>query len=313
MMQKDLCKGAIAMKKWMKYACIVCAAAVLAAGSLWAGTLDEPATSAPALRASGKMEASVSYDTAADNGEVAYSLTSGSTAATGTQLDAQTPRKLVRTADVTIYTADFEGSSQAVYALLDGAGGYVESLYEHGDSTRRLSLHMRVPSEKLDSFLGDVGGVGRVSSRSESTTDMTTQFVDNQARLDTLYAKRERLNALLAQAEDVSDLIEIESAIADTQYQIDSYESRQRSINQQVDMSAVNLTLVEETPSTATQADVGLGERLAAAFEASIEGTAEFFQNLLVFLVLAAPAIAIIAAAVILWRVVRKARARKKA
>ena len=91
-------------------------------------------------------------------------------------------------------------------------------------------------------------GVGRVTDRSESVTDMTVQYTDNQTRLETLYAKRERLNQLMAQAQEVSDLIELETAVADTQYEIERYETSQRDIDRRVDMSAVNVTLLEERP-----------------------------------------------------------------
>ena len=149
--------------------------------------------------------------------------------------------------------------------LLDSLGGYVENLYEYGDvesgDTRTASLSMRVPSENLDAFLDGMEGVGRVTDRSESVTDMTVQYTDNQTRLETLYAKRERLNQLMAQAQEVSDLIELETAVADTQYEIERYETSQRDIDRRVDMSDVNVTLLEESPAqSATAEDIGLGE-----------------------------------------------------
>ena len=64
-------------------------------------------------------------------------------------------------------------------------------------------------------------------------------------------------------AQEVSDLIELETAIADTQYEIERYETSQRDIDRRVDMSAVNVTLLEESPAqSATAEDLGLGERL---------------------------------------------------
>ena len=168
----------------------------------------------------------------------------------------------------------YSGAKNAVQVLLEGLGGYVENLYQYGDvesgDTRTASLSVRVPSESLDAFLAGMEGVGRVVDRSESVTDMTVQYTDNQTRLDTLYAKMERLNQLMAQAQEVSDLIELENAIADTQYEIERYETSQRDIDRRVDMSAVNVTLLEDSPAqSATAEDIGLGERLGAALNAS--------------------------------------------
>jgi len=253
---------------------------------------------------SAKME-EASYDMAADTGAAVYG-----SPASGTQLTAQTERKLVRTADMTIRTQTFDDSLRQVQDRLTSLGGYVESLYESGETSRRISLYMRVPSEKLDEFLSGMEGAGRVTSRSESTVDMTTQYVDNQARLNTLYTKRDRLTELMAKAEDVADLIELENAVADTQYQIDSFETSQRHIDQQVDMSAVSLTLVEEKPSdTASDADLSLWERICAAFELSIEWTGEFLRGMLVFIVMILP---LAVPAALIWMAVRLVRRKRK-
>lgn len=318
------------------------AALVLVAGSLWAGTLEDAQLSplsqpspAPTLTrsatnssATSKMAAdmvaespeseswSIADDAAAGYGAAAdYGVAGASGSAMGmTEEGASDERKLVRTASVTLRTTAYDADAAQVKALVSELGGYVESLYEYGDvesgRTRTLSLSLRVPQEKLDAFLGGVEGIGRVTDRSESTTDMTVQYADNAARLKTLYDKMARLNELMAQAGDVSDLVEIENAIADTQYQIDSYETSQRRIDRRVDMSEVGLTLIEETPAqSAVNEDVSLGERLRAALNASIRWLGQFLRNMVVFLVMILPvAIPVAVVALGIWLFVRRRR-----
>lgn len=62
--------------------------------------------------------------------------------------------------------------------------------------------------------------------------------------------------------ETVEELISIESAIADTQYSIDSYETRQRTIDRQVDMSEVDVYLREDSP-VEIASEMSLGERIS--------------------------------------------------
>ena len=298
-------------RKALVLACCVLIAAVLVFGALWVGAQDrmEPKADSAAIYAS-RSTAAYGADTLAAE-EAAYDagavmakngLSTGSTA-----ISAQENRKLVRTADLTIATTAFDAASERIKALLEEAGGYVENLYQYGENNaRRLSLSLRVPSAKLDDFLASMEGAGRVTHRSESTVDMTASYQDNEARLKTLYAKRDRLDELLLKAEDVSDLIEIETAIADTQYQIDSYETTQRSIDRQVDMSAVSVTLVEERPADSAQADVPMGERIRAAFLASVEWTGEFLRDLVVFIVMLLPAAVPVAVAAVVVVILRK-------
>lgn len=311
-----------------------CAALVLVVGSLWAGTLDLEG-SAPseksAATGAGYADSASTTSYSASNAMMARSAdtavydlyvaeesgaSTGGTSAADAGTEASAGQKLVRTASLTLRTTAFEADLESVQALLDSLGGYVENLYQYGDvasgDTRTASLSVRVPSENLDAFLSGVEGVGRVTDRSESVTDMTVQYTDNQARLDTLYAKMERLNQLMAQAQEVSDLIELESAIADTQYEIERYETSQRDIDRRVDMSAVNVTLLEDTPAqSATAEDVGLGERLGAALNASLRWLGGFLRNMLVFVTMILPvAVPVAAIAAAAWLIVRRRRSR---
>lgn len=311
-----------------------CAALVLVVGSLWAGTLDLEG-SAPseksAATGAGYADSASTTSYSASNAMMARSTdtavydlyvaeesgaSTGGTSAADAGTEASAGQKLVRTASLTLRTTAFEADLESVQALLDSLGGYVENLYQYGDvasgDTRTASLSVRVPSENLDAFLSGVEGVGRVTDRSESVTDMTVQYTDNQTRLETLYAKMERLNQLMAQAQEVSDLIELESAIADTQYEIERYETSQRDIDRRVDMSAVSVTLLEDTPAqSATAEDVGLGERLGAALNASLRWLGGFLRNMLVFVTMILPvAVPVAAIAAAAWLIVRRRRSR---
>ncbi len=218
-------------------------------------------------------------------------------------------RKLVRTVDITLRSNTFDADAQSVQALMDETGAYAENMYQRGDAddhSRRLMLSLRVPTDKLDGFLTGIEGIGRVESRSESVTDMTLDYTDTQARLNTLYQKRERLDQLLATAETVSDLVEIESAISDTQYQIDLYESRRRTIDRDVDMTAVSVSLMEETPAQSAIGQATLGERLRAALTASVQGVGQFLRNMLVFVTMALPVLVPLAIALVAWRLIRR-------
>ena len=311
-----------------------CAALVLVVGSLWAGTLDlgggvssekNAASNAGYADTASFTSAGTSNAMMARSADtVTYDLyateesgaSTGGTGAADAGTTAATGQKLVRTVSLTLRTTAFDNDLESVQALLEGLGGYVENLYQYGDvesgDTRTASLSVRVPSESLDAFLAGMEGVGRVVDRSESVTDMTVQHTDNQTRLDTLYAKMERLNQLMAQAQEVSDLIELETAIADTQYEIERYETSQRDIDRRVDMSAVNVTLLEESPAqSATAEDIGLGERLGAALNASLKWLGGFLRNMLVFITMILPvAVPVAAVVAVTWWIVRRRRSR---
>lgn len=329
---------------WTRIVLPVAAVLVLILGANWVGengngfNVSAPTATNRSAKTSSKSASSASnsvewssFDFAANDGalyamEAASDMsaeTSGSTApavsengSSSAAPAASDSRKLIRTASLTLRTASYDNDLASLQALLTGLGGYVEYAYESGDAAnddpRSLNMDVRVPADKLDAFLNGLEGVGRVVSRSESSKDMTVQYADNEARLTTLRQKMTRLNALLGQASDVADIIEIETAIADTQYQIDSYETTQRTIDRQVDMSQVSITLNEDS-AVAVTSEMNLGERISRAFQTSVEGLGVFLRNMLVFIVMALPVIVPVAALIVLWIIVRKNRAKKRA
>lgn len=218
-------------------------------------------------------------------------------------------RKIVRTADLTIASTDFDADYAAILALAESTGGYAASVStsEYRVSSRTASFSLRIPSGALDACLSGLAGIGRITNRYESADDMTTAYTDTELRLSTQQSKMARLTELLAKAETVEDLLEIENEIADTQYQIDSLETSLRTIDRQVDYASVSVYLEEQTPAeTAGAQELTLGERLANSLKASLVWLGDFLANMLVFLIAAAPVLAVVTLILVILRITRR-------
>ncbi|MBQ1946851.1 MAG: DUF4349 domain-containing protein [Clostridia bacterium] len=254
---------------------------------------------------------SVTADYAAE--EAAAPMLAKNTSAT---VGAVREAKIIRTIDYTIKTRAFDEDYEKIQNLAKEYGGYVESLSVSGDvmngETRYAYFTLRVPSEKLNDFIGSAKGVGAATAYSEYSQDVSETYYDIAARLATQQAKMERLNALLAQAENMSDLIEIESAIGDTQYQIDRYMGQLNGYDSRVNNSYVYVSLQELSAEDANQLpDVTLWERIANALTESVKSMGEFIQDATVFVIAALPWCGVLAVIVIIVKIVRKAGKRK--
>ena len=239
-----------------------------------------------------------------------------STKSTADTAAAVQEAKIIRTIDYTIKTKTFDEDYEKIQSLAKEFGGYVESLSVSGDvmngEMRYAYFTLRIPSEKLDEFIGSAKGVGSATAYSEYTQDVSESYYDIVARLETQQAKMERLNALLKDATNMSDLIEIESAISDTQYQIDRYMGQLNGYDSRVENSYVYVSLQELSAQDAYQLpDVTLWERIANALADSVESMGEFVQDAAVFVIAALPWCAALAVIVIAVKIVRKAGKRK--
>lgn len=197
-------------------------------------------------------EGSAAYDTAAT--EEAGTVDSAMDPAA-----AQADRKIIYTASLDMESTEFDETRTALLEAVDANGAYLASSDQYGsaeDQDRYVYYSVRVPADNYRAFLEAVGSAGNVLNLSESTDDITTQYIDVQARLTALENQRDRLNALAEKAETTADLLEIESQLSDVQYQIESYTQQQRWMDDQVSYSTVDISLREvrvltpETPAT---------------------------------------------------------------
>ena len=145
------------------------------------------------------------------------------------------------------------------------------------DHDRYAYYTVRVPVENYRTFLAAVGEAGNVLDLSETAENITSSYIDVQARLSALEAQRERLNALADQAETTADLLEIESQLSDVQYQLENYTRQLKNMDQQVSYSTVDIRLSEV--ATLTPTGTTFGERVADAFAGGWHGFVAFLQG----------------------------------
>lgn len=251
----------------------------------------------------------------ADAAPAAMKLTSSRGAAGGSALTdpiaVPTEKKIIRTASLTIATQTFADSLNALKTSCEGQGGWIESVSENVNSysgLRTAYLTLRIPQSGLDTYLAGTENLGRVTSRSESAQDVTASYQDTRTRLNTQLALMDRLQALITESGDLSDLLALESQIADTQYQIDTLQSALNSTDRQVSYSTVSVTLREEKNVELTDASVSFWDRIVSAIRVGLESFIGFLGDMVVFLVAALPYIAIVMITVIMIKLIKKRR-----
>ena len=265
--------------------------------------------------AGGPEVASYALDStnSADSGSAAV-LTSGQLerSAEGSTAQSAQSSKIIYTANLTLESKDYDAARTALDEALADADGYMESSNEstYTGSSRSLSLTLRVPQEHYASFLAAAAQAGNLVNRSEQAEDVTSQYVDLEARLANLKAQRTRLQELQASADNLSDLLEIESSLSDVQYQLESYQSQLDWYSDQVECCTVYISLDEV--QTYTPVDESFASRLRNAL---LDGWANFtggVQDLAVIIVGCWPAIVIGAIGGVVFYRVRHPRKKRK-
>ena len=226
---------------------------------------------------------------------------------------AQKQPMLIKRVDMTIKTMHFDDVVDHVQQLTEATGGRVDYYSQYGDHTenalRNASFTLRIPADQVDSFVQNAEIAGNITSYSSHVEDAGDRYYDLAARLETQQKKMARLQELLAQATDVSDLIEIESSIADTQYLIDLYTGQMQGIEDDVAYSTVTV-YVQETRVVETR-EATLGERIAAGIGDMASSALNFLEDALIFIVSVLPWAAGIAVIVVIVVILRKKKNKK--
>lgn len=237
--------------------------------SMSAATADYGASSEDAVQGGGVM-----YD----------SLTS--IASAESEIYSDPDAKVIRTAELTVQTLDFEQSITALAALTETYGGYYETAQVNSgsyydQSARRSAYYVvRVPKESFVAFRDAVGTVGHIYSFTEDAQNVGEEYYDTEARLETLTTKRERLLALLDQADVMEDIISLEDALADVQYEIDLYTSTLRKYDSLIDYSTFTIYLDEVVKiEQEVGPQKGFGTRLLSNLTSGISSFGEALQS----------------------------------
>lgn len=229
------------------------------------------------------------------------------TAAAG-DLAVEASRKLIRTVTIEAETADLDGILADLDAQLVALGGYVQNKSVQngqGSSYRYATLTLRIPADKLDSFVGHVENATNILSSNEKAEDVTLKYSATESRIKALETEEARLLELLSKAENLNDLLLIESKLADVREELATVKSQLKLYDSLIDYGTVELTITEVKEYTVVEKD-SVWERISTGFVKSLKGVWNILTELFVFLIVALPYLVIPVAIVVIILVVKR-------
>lgn len=260
-----------------------------------------------------------------DSAEVEYAVAetaAGALADNGSTGSTALPesRKWIVTVNLSAETEDLDALTAALDQQIAALGGYVEDQHVYNGSTyssrryRSASLTIRVPAEDADSFTEQVSGLANVVSKEKSLEDVTLRYVATESRLAALETEEARLLELLAQADNMTDLLEIEERLTDVRYELENTASQKRLYDNQIDYATIYLSIQEVQEYTPVE-EPTLWERISGGFMDSLKGLGDGAVDLLVWLIVCSPYLVVLAVVifclVLLVKRIRRKRTKK--
>ena len=205
---------------------------------------------------------------------------------TGTAGTKTQNTKLIYTASASLQTTEFEKTCALIRALAGQSLAYIESeTIDNGNGSvtyyRSASYVIRVPAENYNSFLSGINENCHVVSLNQKMKDVSEEYFDIEQKLQTLRNKHDRLEALLAKAEKMEDIISLEDALSQTEYEINQYQSSLNKYDSLVSYSTVKISLKEVAKPDAPIGDKpGFFQRLGQNFTDGLSNAGSALEDL---------------------------------
>ncbi|MDO4491469.1 MAG: DUF4349 domain-containing protein [Lachnospiraceae bacterium] len=199
--------------------------------------------------------------------------------------EKKTARKLIRTVDLYLETTEFDQLSSMIEEKTEEMGGYIESSTLDGtkkSSSRYCYLTVRIPDDQLNAFETLVGNSATILSRNSNVQDVTLRYSDLAAHISSLRIEQEALMEMLSKAESVDVVITIQNELTNIRYELESYESQLKLLDNQINYSTVCITIREVKVPTAQEKE-GFFGRVKHTFMNNISDIGEGIEDFFVF------------------------------
>jgi hypothetical protein len=161
---------------------------------------------------------------------------------------ALTDRKIIFNASLSLDVVDAEKAFSSCEALAAKYGGFVaQSSLQKSDIQVLATAVLRVPSARVTQLMSDLAELGTVTSRSSGSEDVTSQYIDIQARLKVLRAEEEQLVGFLKKATNIKDMLAVQEQLGSVRTEIEQYEGQQRYMDNATSLATVTVQLTQTT------------------------------------------------------------------
>lgn len=203
--------------------------------------------------------------------------------------------KLVYTGSINIETLEYEESLQNIRERIQSYNGLIENENEYDNdynwysstytgrrNSRNISMTVRIPTEKFQSFLNDMEGAGKITNRSTNIENITKRYNDTSIQATALEEQQNRLLEMMEKAETIEDMIAIEARLTEVQSQLNILKSNLNQMDTDVNYSTIYLNLREVIEYTVEPET--FGERFVKEFQSGITGFVDFLEDVVIFL-----------------------------
>lgn len=154
-------------------------------------------------------------------------------------------RLVIQNSSMSLLVSDVRETGSAILSYVDSIGGFmVDSSYNRPEESAFGTLTVRVPTDRLNEALDTFrSNAVKVTNETLQGTDVTEQYTDIEARLETLNKTKTKFEQILDQATEVQDIIQVNQQLIYVQNQIDSLIGQRDALEKNASLTKITVYL----------------------------------------------------------------------
>ena len=218
--------------------------------------------------------------------------------------------KIIYSGNISLYTDDYKGTFEKVGEYAASIGGFVQSSGSSFiDKTKNTTVNsgyitMRVPAEKFQEAMKEIQKYGTTVNASTNSENISQQYQDIKGQLDNLKIQEQRLQEYLTRAENIQDLLAIETELNRVKTEIDYRTTILNNWDKEISYSTIYISITEKMLATSTVKSPfsDIFQQIKEGFIASINLLLNITAWVIVFIVKLIPFAAIAGAGYFFYR-----------
>jgi hypothetical protein len=218
--------------------------------------------------------------------------------------------KLVYHCALDIETLDYDTTIASIKDTIKKYNGIIQSEnetdssynwyyenYQKTSGTMTDYIEVRIPSASYESFINELDGVGKITSKSTSVDNISQEYYDTTSQIEALQIQEQNLLEMLEKCETIEDMITVEDRLSEVRYELNNLQTNKRYMDTDVAYSYVNINVSEVMEYHYTQQPNKTNtflDRLKNTIKSSYTGFLTFLEAMLFLIIRLFPYIVII-------------------
>lgn len=213
-------------------------------------------------------------------------------------------RSLIKTGDISLAVEDINATLDEIDSIESEYDAMKISLNDYGKGINRgVNVTIKVVEDQFEELYADLKEIeGEYESSSISVSDVTETVTDLQARLRNYRSVESQYLSILESAENVEDTLAVYKELNQVRLEIERVEAQLKSLENQTDYSYIYLQISQSSVGAELEDEEWKPAGVFKEAARALVNFAKLIGNILIWIVVFSPVIAIIVVPIVLLK-----------